>query len=58
MTAPVITNFRRQMLEHWIEQAIALLDQMDGDPDIEDDDREADDAERDMPGLIRGGAGL
>lgn len=58
MTAAAITAFRRQMLEHWIEQAIALLDQMDGDPDLEDDDREADDAERDMPGLIRGGAGL
>lgn len=58
MTAAVITSFRRAMLERWIEYAIALLDQMDGDPDYEGDDREADDAERDMPGLIRGGAGL
>ena len=58
MTAAVITSFRRQMLEHWIEQAIALLDQMDGDPDLEDDDSEADDAERDMPGRIWGAAGL
>lgn len=37
MTAAVITSYRRVMLERWIEQAIALLDQMDGDPDLEPD---------------------
>lgn len=58
MSTHVITSFRRQMLERWIEDAIALLDQMDGDTDLEDDDREADDAERDMPGRIWGAAGL
>lgn len=58
MTAAVIRRLRRTMLERWIEDAIALLDQIDGDPDLEDDDREADDAERDMPGRIWGAAGL
>lgn len=37
MTATAITSFRRQMLERWIEDAIALLDQMDGDTDLEPD---------------------
>lgn len=58
MKSPAIFAYRRHELECWIEKAIALLDQMDGDPDIEDDEREADAAERDMPGPIRGGAGL
>ncbi|KQT03178.1 MULTISPECIES: hypothetical protein [unclassified Rhizobium] len=41
MTAsPAIYQFRRQELERWIDNAIALLDHLDGDPDLEDDDRE------------------
>lgn len=31
-----ILKLRRQFLETWIEQAIALLDQMDGDCDLEE----------------------
>lgn len=57
MSAPVITTFRRRMLECWIEDAIALLDQMDSDPDLEDDS-EADDATEDRPGRIWGGQAL
>ena len=47
MTHPVIRAHRRRLLENWIEQAIALLDQLDGDSDIEDgSDIEHDDAEQ------------
>lgn len=31
-----ILKLRRQFLETWIEQAIALLDQIDGDCDLEE----------------------
>ncbi|TCM58374.1 hypothetical protein C8J36_101274 [Rhizobium sp. PP-F2F-G48] len=34
-TSPGILAFRRQELERWIDQAIALLDDLDGDPDLE-----------------------
>jgi hypothetical protein len=40
MISPAIFNFRRAELERWIDNAIALLDQIDGDPDLEDDDVE------------------
>jgi len=55
MTHPIIRAHRRQQLEQWIERAIAILDLMDGDTDIEDD-TEHDEAEADAPGLIRGGS--
>lgn len=50
MPSPAVKRFRRLMLERWIEDAIALLDTMDGDPDFEDDreyeeEREIDAAE-------------
>jgi hypothetical protein len=35
MTHPVIHSYRRQQLELWIERAIALLDTLDGDADLE-----------------------
>lgn len=37
MTAAIITSHRRRILERWIEDAIALLDRMDGDADLEQD---------------------
>lgn len=40
MASAAIQHFRRQELERWIDNAIALLDQFDGDPDLEDDERE------------------
>ena len=36
MPSRAVVQFRRTWLEQWIEHAIALLDQMDGDPDFED----------------------
>jgi hypothetical protein len=35
VTAPVVTRLRRKLLERWIEEAIALLDALDGDADLE-----------------------
>jgi hypothetical protein len=35
VAAPVVTRLRRKLLERWIEEAIALLDALDGDADIE-----------------------
>jgi hypothetical protein len=40
MKSPAIYHFRRHELEHRIEEMIALLDVIDGDPDLEDDDLE------------------
>jgi hypothetical protein len=40
MRSPAIFQFRRAELEHWIDTAIALLDQFDGDPDLEGDEPE------------------
>lgn len=57
MTSPAINRLRRLMLEQWIEQAIALLDQMDGDPDLEDSDDDDVD-ERENPERMMGGQGL
>lgn len=53
MAHPVIRAYRRQQLEEWIERAIAVLDVLDGDTDLEDD-AEHDEAEEEAPGLIRG----
>ncbi len=36
MQLPPLEQFRRSALEAWIDRAIALLDEMDGDPDLED----------------------
>lgn len=54
MTHPVIHAYRRQQLELWIERAIALLDDLDGDADLEAGaDRERDETEiiSDLPGF-------
>ena len=40
MRSPAIYRFRRQEIECRIEEMIALLDQIDGDPDLEGDDLE------------------
>jgi hypothetical protein len=53
MTHPVIHAYRRQQLELWIERAIALLDDMDGDPDFEN----GADHERDETEIISDSAG-
>ena len=50
MESLAVKRLRRLMLEKWIEDAIALLDTIDGDPDFEDDreyeeERELDPAE-------------
>lgn len=57
MSSPAIYRLRRLMLELWIEQAIALLDQIDGDPDLEDGDDDFTD-ERENPEKMMGGQGL
>ena len=46
MISPAIYNFRRAELERWIDQAIDLLNEIDGDPDLEDDELE------DRPGFF------
>lgn len=52
-----ITITTRQHIEKKIEQLIALLDLIDGDPDLEDDEIEGID-EREPPlAKISGGAG-
>lgn len=56
INSPVIHSFRRRLLEKWIEDAIALLDQFDGDPDFEECDTDYED-EREEPRYIMGGAG-
>lgn len=40
MRHPELYQFRRTTLEAYIEKMIALLDEMDGDPDFEDDELE------------------
>lgn len=56
MSSPAINRLRRLFLEQWIEEAIGLLDQMDGDADFEDTDEDYVD-ERENPGRILGGIG-
>ena len=36
MPAPSVAALRREYLDAWIKHAITLLDQLDGDPDLED----------------------
>ncbi|MBR7654522.1 hypothetical protein KCX83_19660 [Brucella oryzae] len=57
MTSSAVYRLRRLMLEQWIEEAIALLDQMDGDLDLEDSDDDYVD-ERENPERMMGGQGL
>lgn len=40
-----VTRSMRKRLESAIESLVALLDEIDGDPDYEDDERELDHAE-------------
>ena len=57
MRSLAIENFRRSELERWIDDAIDLLDAMDGDPDLEEHDpKEADEREEPLA-LMLGGAG-
>lgn len=56
MSSPAINRLRRLFLEQWIEQAITLLDQLDGDSDFEDTDEDFVD-EREEFGRILGGTG-
>lgn len=56
MNSPAINRLRRLFLEQWIEQAITLLDQIDGDSDLEDTDEDFVD-EREEFGRILGGTG-
>ncbi len=57
MTSPAISRLRRLMLEQWIEEAIALLDQIDGDADFEDGDDDFSE-ERESFLQMMGGQGL
>ncbi len=51
-----INRLRRLFLEQWIDEAIALLDQLDGDADFEDSDEDYVD-ERESFGKVPGGIG-
>jgi len=57
MSSLAINHLRRLFLEQWIEEAIALLDQIDGDADFEDSDDDFSD-ERESLLLMLGGQGL
>lgn len=57
MSSPAINRLRRLFLEQWIEKAIGLLDQIDGDADLEDSDDDFCD-ERESPLRMLGGQGL
>jgi len=57
MSSPAINRLRRLLLEQWIEEAIALLDQIDGDSDFEHADEDFSD-EREGPLQMLGGQGL
>jgi|GEM_PF-1795347 len=56
MRSPAINRLRRLFLEQWIDEAIALLDQIDGDADFEDADEDFVD-ERENFGKVPGGIG-
>ena len=56
MNSPAIHRLRRLFLEQWIDEAIALLDQIDGDADFEDTDEDFVD-ERENFGKVPGGIG-
>jgi hypothetical protein len=56
-----MTAIQRHKIEKAIDVLIALLDAADGDPDLEDDEREEDPSERgiaDHDGLIEQGFGM
>ncbi|MCX5581508.1 hypothetical protein [Kaistia terrae] len=56
MTHHVIHAYRRQQLELWIERAIALLDELDGDTDLEagaDHERDETEIISDLTGLAQ-----
>jgi len=53
-TAARLKAHQRKRLEELVEEAVSVLDMLDGDGDLEDD-REGDEAEDDAPGLMRGG---
>lgn len=57
MSSPAINRQRRLFLEQWIEEAIALLDQIDGDADFEDADDDFSD-ERESSLQMLGGQGV
>lgn len=46
MAASVVLRYRRKLAEQYIERLIALLDEMDGDPDLEDDDSEPEETDQ------------
>ncbi|MEN5298801.1 hypothetical protein ABE530_10660 [Brucella sp. TWI559] len=56
MSSPAINRLRRLFLEQWIDKAIALLDQIDGDADFEDTNEDFVD-ERENPERMLGGQG-
>jgi hypothetical protein len=57
MASPAIYRFRRAEIENRIDELIALLDLIDGDPDLEDDELEEVD-EREPPlARVSGGSG-
>lgn len=49
-----LKTYQRKRLEALVEEAISVLDTIDGDADLEDD-QEGDDGEGDADDLIRGG---
>lgn len=56
MAHPTIVAFRRRLLEDWIERAIALLDELDGDADFEagaDLERDETETISDLPSRVR-----
>ena len=57
MKSPAIYRFRRNELERRIEEMIALLDMVDGDPDLEDDEIEDIDDREQPLALMHGGIG-
>lgn len=50
-----LKTYQRQRLEALVEEAISVLDTLDGDADLEDD-REGDDGEADDNEPVRGGS--
>jgi hypothetical protein len=54
-TAAHLKAHQRKRLEDLVEQAVSVLDTLDGDADLEDD-HEGDDGEDDAPGIIQGGS--
>jgi len=56
MSIPAINRLRRLFLEQWIDEAIALLDQIDRDADLEGTDEDFSD-ERESPLQMFGGQG-